>query len=342
MKKSLLLAVLFLAVGLGVAAWYMKPPPDSLAAGGSDVIPDTDSKGNTPPLQVPTGKEIDQETLARKGLTDMLRRQYGENIHNPYWQLKMVEYLMDLFKRQYPDDWKTHLARAIRDAFPELADELIRQAERLDEYLAWLESLENTMTFQNEADRRKAIWDKRIALFGETAYTIWEADHKGEQFATRLKDLGQATGTFGEKVDQYVTLMEDVFGKDILRSEGAHKTQIMTEFLGLKNVQGDLAAMNGDQRRQALRDFREQMGLDEAALDRWEALDTERDTEWSTGARYIAQRDALTRSLQGPALEKAIHDLQDQLFGKEQATFIRNEEASGFCRYCEQRQLGNN
>jgi lipase chaperone LimK len=342
MKKIFVFAALFLAAGLGLATWLMKAPLDTPAAAGSDVIPDTDSSGNTPAIPLQSGKDVDQEALARKGLTDMLRRQYGDNIRNPYWQLKMVEYLMDLFKRQYPDDWKTHLAQAIRDAFPDMADELIRQAERLDEYLSWLESLETTMTFQNEADRRKALWDKRIALFGDTAYTIWEADYKGEQFATRLKDLGQATGTFEEKVDQYVTLMEDVFGKNVLQSEGVHKTQIMTEFLGLQNVQGDLAGMDDDQRRSALREFREQMGLDDAALDRWDELDTQRDSEWAAGAKYLAEREALKQSLQGPALDKAIQELQDKLFGKDQATFIRNEEATGYCRYCEKRQIGNN
>jgi hypothetical protein len=300
-------------------------------------LPPSDAQGNTPPIQPPAGDDAQAHEFARQALIDQLRRKYGQNIENPYWQVKLLEYLTTLIKQQHPDDWRTRVETLLKDAFPDQAQILLARLDALETYFAWMESLEHDMRFEDDVARRKAIRDKRLELFGEDAYIIWEAQFKDDQFGEKMNALSGSTDSFSDKVDSYVAIIEDVFGSQVLKAEGAHKTQIMGKFMSLPNVQSDLRGMSPEDRKQSMRDFRAAIGLDEAALNRWEALDTERDNEWSAGIRYMQERKALETQNSGQLPEAALRDLQDRVFGKEQSQYIRNEEATGYFRYAGER-----
>lgn len=82
-----------------------------------------------------------------------------------------------------------------------------------------------------------------------------------------------------------------------------------------------------------MRSFRSDMGLDPAALKRWDALDEERDTSRTMGTTYMTERSRLEARYQGAELEQQILQLQNRLFSADEARFIRNEEASGHFRF---------
>jgi hypothetical protein len=106
-------------------------------------------------------------------------------------------------------------------------------------------------------------------------------------------------------------------------------------------VQQDLAALAPAERSAALRDVRKGLGLDEAALGRWDTLDRERDRRWAVGQEYMAARAALVKQHAGEALEAQLQELRARYFGTEAAT-IADEEASGFFRFAGPRKYGLN
>lgn len=273
-------------------------------------------------------------------MAGFFRQEYGARIHNPYWQLKMLERLMLLLKQKYPQDWEAKLREVLMLAFPDLAEMLLKKLSAFNEYSEWIGSLKGNMTFNDDAERRKAMWDKRVALFGDEAYVIWEAQYKNEQFADRLVNLEQSSAGFAEKSGQYINAMKEVFGPQAL--EGGHTTQKMGRFLELPSVQTELAQMPAAQRREQLREFRSAMGLDEEALQRWDALDAERDQIRAAGMNYMQQREQLTQQYQGAELEQKLSALQDQAFGPVEAKYIRNEEASGYFRFDTPQKIGFN
>jgi hypothetical protein len=104
-------------------------------------------------------------------------------------------------------------------------------------------------------------------------------------------------------------------------------------------VQQDLAAQPPDQRRQSLREIRTGMGMDEAAVQRWDELDRVRDQAWDQGQRYMRERQQLAAQYPAVEQEQRLRELQDRTFGDEAET-IRAEEAAGFYRYGHRRRLG--
>ena len=60
------------------------------------------------------------------------------------------------------------------------------------------------------------------------------------------------------------------------------------------------------------------------------------------GADYMTERAKLAKQYQGESLELQIQNLQNRLFGAEEAVFIRNEEKAGNFRYKERQIIGVN
>jgi hypothetical protein len=86
---------------------------------------------------------------------------------------------------------------------------------------------------------------------------------------------------------------------------------------------------------------RKGLGLDDAALGRWDTLDQERDRRWEMGRTYMAERAALAKEYSGDALETHLQELRARYFGAE-ATTIADEEAAGFFRFDRPRKYGVN
>ena len=88
--------------------------------------------------------------------------------------------------------------------------------------------------------------------------------------------------------------------------------------------------------------MRKGLGLDDAALGRWDALDHERDRRWEVGLKYMAERAALAKQYSGEDARGACsRSCGARYFGAEAAT-IADEEASGFFRFDRPRRHGLN
>jgi hypothetical protein len=107
----------------------------------------------------------------------------------------------------------------------------------------------------------------------------------------------------------------------------------------LRACQSNLAEMTPPARRSAIWHIRQTMGLDEGALNRLEALDTERNRRWEAGRNYLTERQSLTLNSSGQELEKKLDDLRTRYFGAE-AEAIKSEEASGYYRHQKARSWG--
>lgn len=343
-KKIILAGSLFVFVAsLFLLLHYLQQPTSPHTQPVTDSVAQQNGQTYSPlPPSEPSVLATEEELSQTEKLQSYFNSRFSGKLDNPYWQLKILENMLQLFKQLYPDSWQEEMLAFIRSSYPNLADVLIQKFDALNEYMQWLADLEHSLEFTDDADRIRAMWDKRLALFGEEAYVIWEAAYKDQQFETSISSLQGSSAPFAQKVDEYKAIFKEVHGVDVSSPEQKHKTQIITRFLTLDNVQADLQALPPVQRKQQLREFRQAMGLDQQALDRWETLDTERDQQRSASERYATERAGLEEKLSGVELDQAINDLQNQLFGESEAAFIRNEEAAGFHRFEQQQQYGIN
>ncbi len=189
------------------------------------------------------------------------------------------------------------------------------------------------MTFADPAARREAIWNQRLAVFGPAANDIWSVERREQNLAATIDQLASSTAPLQDKKQTYLRSLKETYGEGITAPNAPHQTQNMTRFLSLPSVQDDLRQVPVAARRDALRSFRSDMGLDPAALQRWDALDEERDTSRTMGTTYMMERSRLEARYQGAELEQQILQLQNRLFSADEARFIRNEEASGHFRF---------
>jgi hypothetical protein len=109
----------------------------------------------------------------------------------------------------------------------------------------------------------------------------------------------------------------------------------------LSSIQRELTDLSPAERTKSLRTIRQEMGLDEEALKRWDTLDRTRDGRWDAGARYMTERAALAKELSGEELETRLQEVRARYFGTE-AEVIGQEEASGFFRFESPRVWGRN
>lgn len=276
-----------------------------------------------------------------KAIILQLRKKYGERIAGVPLQLEMIAHLRDLLQKLYPQDWQQRLLRILAAAFPAQAADLLDVFARLLRYEEWLDKVLPQMQFDSAEARSRTVWAKRVELFGEAAYQIWAVELREQKLREQLKALGTSTAPFPEKSKTYIEALRATYGDHIIGPDAPHLTQNLTRFLELESVQKDLRSVPVAERGQRLRDFRQAMGLDEAALERWEALDAERDTVRAVGNTYLSERAQLEARYQGAEFETQLQALQDRLFGAE-ATFIRNEEASGHYRFRTPQTLGVN
>lgn len=269
-----------------------------------------------------------------------LRKKFPEKIGRVALQVLMIANLMDLLRQLYPDDWEPRLRRILAAAFPAQATALRDSYLALTAYNHWLKDGLPQLVFPTHEARMQALWNKRISLFGNAAYEIWALERREMALADTLKSLASSPVPFAEKADTYLAKLHDTYGDKLQATGGGNATLLMTRFLEIDSVQRDLKTMSAEERQRELRQFRHDIGLDDAALDRWQHLDSERDTNRQAGDRYMAARAQLEKNYQGEALATQITDLQKRMFGDSEATFIRNEEASGYFRFSTPQKIG--
>lgn len=340
MKKNVLIACV--TAGIAIVAggfWILQHPTTDNSPAASTA---SSSKAGGSRLPIVDAKGLSGFDERERAIIQQLRTKYGSHIVGTALQVEVIANLMDLLQKLYPGDWESRLIRILAAAFPQQAAELLDRYDALRDYNAWLKDGLPQLTFPDHASRQRALWEKRISVFGDAAYEIWAQELREEKLAATLKDLNASTAPLQEKADTYISSLRETYGDAIIGQNAPHLTQNMTRFLKLDSVQRDLRSMPVEQRKESLREFRREMGLDAPAIQRWDQLDTERDNSRSIGSTYMTERSQLEKQYQGAALEQQLVQLQNRLFGEAEAQFIRNEEASGHFRYNTAQTLGVN
>ena len=275
-------------------------------------------------------------------LAKVLLERFGNKLKSPYWRIRTIESVIKFLQKKYPNDWQLRIKELLAQIFPEQKDLLLASLESYNRYNDWLKMSQNTMTYNSKEEQLRAIWDKRVQLFGEDAYLIWEQQFKQEKVEKSLATINQSTQPLEQKIKTYSQTLTEVYGQEALDPNQSHPVQLMEGFLKLDSVQEDLHKQDLGQQKQSLRQLRTALGLKEDAIQRLEALDDKRAERFSAGEQYMTQRAALEKQLTGQSLELQVQALQNRLFGADEAQFIRNEEASGYFRYKEKQVIGVN
>jgi hypothetical protein len=276
-------------------------------------------------------------------LVAFLRARFGKHIDNPYVQIQMLEKLMRHFQEKNPSGWQAELLAAVRAAFPERYAEIAANLQHRLDYEEWLKKNEERLRGLGERERREAIWEERKRLFGEAAANdIWASERKNQAVTDALAAIdARPDATVADRLAQYKESLLETHQENTDTFLQNHRQDTLNRFLGLDSVQRELASLSSADRAKALRDVRKGLGLDEAALGRWDTLDQERDRRWEMGRKYMAERAALAKEYSGDALETHLQELRVRYFGAE-ATTIADEEAAGFFRFDRPRKYGLN
>lgn len=322
------------------------PPPSSGAGPGAAVL--TASAPGAPPASapaaaMPSATEPDAGDEELEALVTALRERYGARLDEPSVQMRMLEDLMRYFQKRSPDRWREELLAFLKRAFPERYEELAALLRNREDYEKWVKDNEAYLRGLDEKQRRAALWDARNRLFGQDiAERLWAAELKNQAVADTLRALDAAQGaTLTDKLSAYKQKLQEVHGEAADAYVARHQQELMDRFLDLSSIQKELGAMTPEERSRSLRAVREEMGLDEQALARWDTLDRTRDARWDAGARYMEERAALAKELSGEALEAKLQEVRARYFGAE-AQLIGEEEASGFFRFERPRVWGRN
>ncbi len=276
-------------------------------------------------------------------IIERLRLKYGAKIANRYVQVKLIEALMRQYQKQDPEHWREKLLEVVRAAFPDRYDEIAKNLERRIEYERWMKENHAYLDSLEPDARRAAIREEREKLFGKEATDeIWASEYRNQAVADTLKEIeGLQDQNVRDKLATYTERLEEIYEEKYDTYLDQHRHEVMNRFLSLESVQTDLTNMPVDERKASLRDIRKGLGLDDAALERWDALDQERDARWEKGAKYMAERAASSKAYSGKELEDKLADLRRRMFGDE-AEVIAAEEAGGLFRFQRPRKWGQN
>ncbi|MEJ5362386.1 MAG: hypothetical protein WHV26_10025 [Spirochaetota bacterium] len=290
--------------------------------------------------------QADEELRARlqadfdmQDVVQYFREKYGKTIHHKHTQVMLVEKLMDYLMKMYPDDWVVYLYAMLREIFPGMENEIFDTFEKLHKYNKWLEENKNDLAQLSSKDKRTALWEKRYEIFGQDAEEVWEAEKRIEPIYNALDTIREGNMPFNEKLSLYKQSIQEAYKINTDTFMARKQQELMNSFLDVESVQKDLGNMTPQERKESLKEVRKAMGLDSAALQRWEELDTVRDQRWDAGMQYMQQRAELEKKYKGAELEKQLDSLRIKYFGNEAET-IKNEEESGYFRYSQPRKYG--
>ncbi len=268
----------------------------------------------------------------------LIREKWGKHIQRPYIQIKMLEDLINLCQKEQPNDWVACVNELAAAAFPQLAGKLFNQLSSLVKYNDWLTRNKERLDKMTRQDRQKLLAEMRNGLFGEeNAKDIWAAEAKAESIRTALDQLKEAKGKdINAKLGYFKDVLRENYGDQAKAYIERHQQELTNAIVD--SVQADLRGMSPTQQRYALRSIRSEMGMDNAALERWDNLDHEREQRWNAGKAYNSERDQILKSGQSNSAEQ-IAELRKKYFGAE-ADSIAVEEAEGHYRYQGTQRIG--
>ncbi len=341
-KALLVLAIALLVAGSALLVHETREEPAADAALEATAQTPTGHPSASRTAGAPMRESTRGPVRLPEDLVSYLRSRYGKSIGEPHTQMRMLEELMRHFQKLNPSGWEADLLAMLQQAFPELYDELALRLRQRLEYERWVKE-HPELREKPAAERRAAVWEERNRLFGkDVAEKLWAAELRNTAMADALAAIDALPdASLRDRMARYKQSLDQTYGAQSQAYVQAHQQELMTRFLDLSSVQKELGAMAPEQRAESLRTIRQEMGLDEEALKRWDALDKQRDVRWELGSQYMAEREALAQRYSGADLEARLQELRARYFADEAQT-IAEEEASGFFRFTRPRVWGRN
>ena len=336
-----LLVSLGLCAGLGLLAFFWQSAPRESVTSRSGPAQVRS------PITATTGDNTSANTQGDRNIAPAsdsafiqdLRTRFGPHIHRPHAQIRSLEQLISFLQQHYPEDWQSRIREFLQRLFPDLADELYARFNQLMQYNAWLRQNRDRLRSLPAEQRRAELWQARTQAFGPDAQQIWQAELRSRRLATALGELDSQQPATAQ-LDQWVASMHEIYGDKTARLLDQHRTELLGRFIEREPIQQQLASQDANTRRHTLRALRERLGMDSAALQRWEALDTQRDQLWAQGQAYMAERRQLLEQSSNADMQWQLEKLRERHFSPQLAELLAQEEASGFLRFAGERRYG--
>lgn len=272
-----------------------------------------------------------------------LQEQFHKVIHHPRIQLQVIEKVILIMKKRYPETWQDHVRDYLAEAFPEYIRELMGHYKKLQAYTQWAEENRKVLSGLPIDELRERIWGIRQEIFGDEAFVIWDMVLKKDEIKNVLGNIEQQKDkTFQEKAVYFSEHLKDIYSDNSQAVIKAHQQELINKFLNVPSVQNDLESMNDEERNARLTDLRESMGFDDGAIKRWATLDEERINRWTQGKAYMGERENILISAAYEDREERLDNLRWFYFGKYMAETIKQEEISGMFRFSRKRFYGKN
>ena len=236
----------------------------------ANAIPDAAKQNDTAPA-VQGGNSL-KDKFENMGisiedqLVKELQKYYGNSISKKSTQASIYE-IRNSFLGSHPDEGKAMFQSVLKRAFPDLADEIMKTLDKLDLYNRWLKENEPRLSQMTAEEKKAALWEKRIELFGEDAKEIWT----DEMMATdarkaKMKDVMAFINeshdtTLEEKLQSYQDVLEETYKGSPEEYLLDQKPVLATVFFSIDSVQDELKQMSPDQRQMAINKIRREMGF---------------------------------------------------------------------------------
>ncbi|MFD2231421.1 hypothetical protein [Alkalimarinus sediminis] len=341
---------------MGFIPWYLDSsvePRESLATQAMT------QNETAPPFNDNTvnGNKLNSNIYAEnsKGVstTDAFNTQLAQELYTKYGdKIEHLAVQANLFKvrefviGRYPEDGRNRFSTIIQMAFPDHASSIMNIIALMEQYTQWLAENYRLLNDMPPLERDGHLWEKRRALFGESAEIIWSDER--ELLAQKQRNVQQEIHRLGtdtdlsidEKLYQLTTTLSENYG-DLAQEMAIDPGMIASVFFGFDSVQQTLKSLSPQERQQEINRVRQQLGYSDAQIELAEKKDQIRNQRWTNGLSYMAEREALTNQLEGDALNSALSELRESYFKREAYT-IAKEEESGFYRYARPRVYGRN
>jgi len=294
-------------------------------------------------------KAAPEDEMARlvQELVMRLQSEFAERIQNVAFQVGLKDMRDDLI-RTYPQEGAALFEEILRKAFPELADTILANIAKMDQYDEWL--LDNMLNLNemNILEQQGVLWAKRREFFGSDAEQIWQEEISAEEErkASVRKTVAMLDTAYDKTLDERLFLLQSAFDESFSATfQGSvldTKSVMSQVYFGFDSVQKDLRAMPDELRQEKINEVRKRIGFSETQIEEMAERDTQMEQRWQNGYAYMDERRALESQYSGDELEAQLDNLREKHFKDEATTIKREEQDLGFFRYTRPRLYGRN
>jgi hypothetical protein len=281
--------------------------------------------------------------VLEKDLVQRLQGRYGKDLANPRTQVQVVEEIMRVLEPRDPERYQKMTADAVRQVFPDNSSQLVKMTGKVALYDTWLQNNWDPLFSKGRKEKQDIIWGKRREIFGKDAEKIWPEEQRTRTIDQVVSGLNRVKGaSLMDKFTFFDGTIRQEYDLEANAFIRGHQQDLLNRFLRLESVQSDLRGMSAQERRKNLRAMRKTLGMDEATLAHYDALEKARDDRWTKGLQYMKDRqEVLDSALQGGLRELVLDELRKKYFSTE-APVVAAEEKAGYYRFKVKRVYGMN